>query len=418
MKGLWPDTGLWRHRDFLALWGGQAVSALGSRITRTALPVIAVLAVDGSPAELGILAALSVAPGALVGLFLGGFIDRSNKRAILIASDLVRALLVAVIPILSWLDALAMAYLYAVAALVGAASSLFEITDNTYLPALIGVDQLAEGNAKLETTESLAEVSGPGLAGILIEVVSAPVTLLFDALSYLFSALCLSAIRAREPELPSAAVPVEADRSAGARTGWRTDLQIGWRACMDRPVVRALLFASAAQTFVFGFLFALYMIYTLNTLGLSPGAVGVIISVGGIGGLAGALLARRLGAALGRGRTLLVTALCSQASLLCLPLASGQGAVSVGLLVGQQLLGDAFLVAFTVHAVSARQTELPLAVLGRGNAVFAATAGALLPIGALVAGFLGTQLGVRPTMWLAVCLGLLVPLLLWPVRRH
>lgn len=408
MKGLWPQTGLWRHRDFLALWAGQAVSALGSRITRTALPVIAVLAVDGSPAELGLLAALSVAPGALVGLFAGGFIDRSRKRSILIVSDLVRALLCATIPLLAWLGTLSMLHLYLVAAAIGAATSLFQIADNTYLPVLIGRAQLAEGNAKLETTESVAEIAGPGLTGVLIEILSAPVTLVFDALSYLASTLCLSAIRATE------AAPGHIDSSSAP--SWRTDLDTGWRAIMNRPVVRALFLTSAMQTFVFGFLFALYMLFTLDTLGLSPGAVGAIISVGGVGGLLGAVLAGRLGAALGAGRGLVLACLGSQLALALVPAASGTDGWSIGLLLGQQFFGDVFLIAFTVLAVTARQSELPIDVLGRANGLFQAAASALLPLGALTAGALAEYLDVRTALWLGVGLGLCAPLLLWPAR--
>lgn len=267
----WPTGGLWRHREFLRLWAAQSVSAIGSRITRTAIPVIAVLAVDGSAVELGLLAACSVAPGALVALALGGWVDRSPKRRILIGADLVRAALVMTIPIAAWLGVLTIAQLYVTAAAMGCASALFRITDDAYLPSLIGKLHLVEGNSKLEATEAVAEITGPGLAGVLIEVITAPVAMVVDAATYLWSALLLG--RIRSTETPAA--------STGDDT-LASDLRTGFRACWHEPRVRPLLLATAVSTLAGGFFFALYMLYTLDVLGLSAGAVGLIISVGGV----------------------------------------------------------------------------------------------------------------------------------------
>ena len=170
-----PQGGLWRHPDFLKFWAAQAVSGFGSRISRTVLPVAALLTIEASPAEIGILSALSVAPAVLVGMLMGGRVDRSAKRPLLIGADLTRAALLFTIPIAHWLDVLSMHQLYAVAAGVGAASTLFQIADNAHLPALIGRPRLPEANAKLEATDAVAEIGGPGIARVLIEVVTAPV---------------------------------------------------------------------------------------------------------------------------------------------------------------------------------------------------------------------------------------------------
>lgn len=401
-----PHTSLWRHRDFRRLWAAQSISAIGSRITRTALPVIAVLAVGGTAFELGMLAALSVAPGALVGLVSGGYIDRSRKRPLLIAADLARALLVLSVPMVAWFGELGMLQLYAVGAAVGACSALFQITDNTYLPALVGTRHLEEGNAKLEVTESVAEISGPGLAGLLIDWLSAPVAMLVDAVTYVASAVFLFDIKAVETPAARADEPVR----------WRDDARIGLRACTQHSAVRALFLANAAQTFFAGFLFALYMLFTLDTLGLSPGVVGAIISVGGVGALAGTFLARRLGSLMNVGSILLVTATLSQASFMLIPLASGSDVMVISALVAQQLIGDALFVAFIIHAVTLRQTALPLPVLGRANALFQTVSSALLPLGALVAGVIGEWLGVRTALWIGVSAGIATPLWLWPIR--
>lgn len=406
----WPAGGLWRHPDFMRLWGAQIASAFGSRITRTALPIIAILTLRATPVEVAVLSALGVAPGVFVGLFAGGRVDRSAKRPLLIGADLVRAGLILTIPAAAWLGALSMPQLYVVAAAVGAATSLFQIADNTYLPALVGPELLLEGNAKLEATEAVAEAAGPGVAGLLIQALTAPVAVLIDGVSYLWSALLLYRIRARE-------APAAID--AGPRpTVWR-DIATGFRAALAHPVVGPTLAAEGVMTFFGGFFLALYMIMALETLRLSPAAVGLIIGVGGVGAFAGALIAAPLGRRLGTGPAIAVSLTIGQAANLLIALAVGAGTLAVPLLVIHQLIGDAFLGAYLVHALSLRQRVLPPAVLGRANAAFHAVTGLMLPAGALLAGPLAGAIGMAPTLWIGACGGLLaVPVLLAaPVLR-
>jgi MFS family permease len=403
MRG-WPTGGLWRHPDFLRLWGAQIASAFGSRITRTALPIIAILSLAATPTEVSVLSAASVLPGVLVGLFAGGYIDRTAKRPLLIGSDVVRALLIASIPVTAWLGVLSMPQLYGVAAAVGAATTLFQIADNSYLPALVGPERLVEGNAKLEATDSIAEAAGPGLAGVLIQVLTAPVTVIIDALSYLGSAFMLSRIQARE-------------EPAAAETGATVlgDVLTGFRASLSHPVIGPVLLAEAVMYFFGGFFFALYMFFALETLGLSPAAVGLIISVGGAGAFAGALLAGPLGRRLGIGPALLLALGLGQGANLFIPLAQGAGSLAIPLLVLQQLIGDAFLGAYMIHSLSLRQRVLPREVLGRANATFHVVVGLMLPAGALLAGPLAGTLGMTATLWMGACGGLLaVPVLLRP----
>lgn len=398
----WPTGGLWRHPDFLRLWAAQAASAFGSRITRTALPILAILTVGATPTEVAVLSALGVAPGVLVGLWAGGRVDRTARRPLLVGADLVRALLILTIPAAAWLGALSMAQLYAVAAAVGAATTLFQIADNSFLPALVGSDLLVEGNARLEATDSIAEAAGPGIAGVLVQWLTAPVALAVDALTYLWSALLLSRIRARE------APPAPASPAASVLD----DVRAGFRACLAHPLVGRLLLAEAVTYLFGGFFLALYMVLALETLRLSPAAAGLVISVGGVGAFAGALLAAPLGRALGTGRALAVSLAVGQAANLLIPLAAHAGRWAVPLLATQQLVGDAFLGAYIVHTVSLRQRELPESVLGRANATFHVVTGALLPAGALLAGPLASTLGITATLWVGAVGGLLAPLLL------
>ena len=404
----WPSRGLWRHGDFLRLWGAQIGSAFGSRITRTALPIIAILMLRASPTEVAVLGALGVAPGVLVGLLAGGRVDRSPKRPLLIGADLARALLILTIPLAAWMGALSMPQLYLVAALIAAATTLFQIADVSYLPVLVGREHVLEGNTRLGATESLAETAGPGVAGVLIQLLTAPVAVIVDAASYLWSALLLG--RIRTPERPGAAAPADA--------GTLDDAREGWRACMADPVVRALLLADAITLFFAGFFMALYMVLALETLRLSPATVGLVISVGGVGAFAGALLAGPMGRVRRTGLAIIAALALGQLGLLFLPLAAYAGRLAIACLVAQQLVGDAFLSAYRIHALTLRQRMLPDAVLGRANATFHVMMGIALPAGALVAGPLATWIGVAPAVWIGTAGGLLaVPVLLAsPVR--
>lgn len=392
----WPSGGLWRHPDFLKLWAAQSLSAMGSRITRTALPMIAILTIGATPTEIAILSALGVFPGVVVGLVAGGPIDRNAKRPLLVATDLVRAGLILTIPLAASTGWLSMPQLYLVAAAIGAASALFRIADNAYLPALVGKKQLVEGNAKLEATDSIAESVGPGLAGILIQAMTAPFAVIVDAVSYLWSALMLSRIRA--VEAPAAA--------QDSRTSMIADAKAGLRACLGEPVVARLLAAETLMMLFGGFFHTLYMILALERLALSPLAIGLVISVGGIGSFLGALTAERIAGRFGLGPTLIVTMLLGSAAALLIPLSEIAGPLAIPSLVAHQLVGDAFFSIYLIHALSLRQRVLPLEVLGRAGATFHVATGLAMPLGALVAGPLADWIGFSATMWIGALGGL------------
>jgi len=398
----WPQGGLWRHPDFLRLWGAQVGSAFGSRITRTALPIIAVL-IHATAAEVAVLAALGVAPGVLVGLFAGGYVDRARRLPLLVGADLVRALLILTIPAAAYAGWLSMPQLYLVAALVAAATTLFQIADSSFLPTLVGRELLVEGNARLGATDSVAETAGPGIAGILIQLLTGPVAVIVDALSYLWSALLLS--RIRTPEARSAATAREGSM-------W-DDARAGFRACLADRLVRPLLLADAVAMFFGGFFMALYIVLYMETLRLPPAAVGLVISVGGVGAFAGALLAGPLGRVRRTGAAMIASLALGQAAMLFLPLAAYAGRFAIVCLVAQQLVGDGFLAAYRIHAISLRQRVLPDATMGRANATFHVVIGIALPAGALVAGPLAGVIGVVPALWIGTTGGLLaVPVLL------
>ncbi len=415
-------SGLWRHRDFLRLWSAQAVSAIGSRITRTALPIIAVKTLGQPESVLGILSALQLAPGVVLALFAGGFVDRGHKRRILIAADLVRAATVASLTIAWALGVLSMVHVIVVGAVVGAASAMFQITDVAYLPTLIDPRQLADGNAKLESTEAVAEITGPASAGALIAALGAPLTVVIDAASYLWSAMMLG--RIKTVEIAAAAAPPGASSSLSTRLRGN-DLRIGLRAVFGNAFVRPIVLGLMVWSILGGFFMSLYALFCLRELQLSEATFGVIIAMGGIGSLAGALLSRWLVRMIGLGRTLVVTSALSVACALFIPLAGssmtgGSHALVLGFLVAHQLFGDGFAVAFIIQAVTLRQTVLDKDILGRANAAIHVCTQGVLPIAALGAGVIAELAGTRTAMWVGVSIGLLAPLLLlplWSVRE-
>jgi Na+/melibiose symporter-like transporter len=402
-------TGLWRHADFKRLWAAQVVSAFGSRITRTALPIIAVTTLDQPDSVIGVLMAMQLAPGVVLAMFAGGLVDRGDKRRLLIGADLLRAAVVASLTVAWVLGVLSMVHLIIVGAIVGAATALFQITDTSYLPTLIGKDQLSDGNSKLESTEAVAEITGPASAGLLIAAIGAPLAVVVDALSYVWSALWLGRIEARAAVTPT---PPVAKRSLGE------DLRVGLRAVFGHRHVRWIVISHMMWSICGGFFIALYTPFCLRELALSKAMFGVIIAMGGVGSLGGALISRGLVQALGLGRTLVLASAMSLVCAVFIPLASGSLAVVITFLILHQLLSDGFSVAFVIQAVTLRQTVLPRAVLGRANAAIHVCTASLLPISALAAGFIAEAIGIRNAVWVGVSIGLLPPLLLLPLWKR
>jgi MFS family permease len=404
----WPRDGLWRHADFLRLWAAQIVSAWGSRITRTALPIIAVDMLGQAPSGNGVLAALTIFPGIALALVIGGIIDRSNKRTLLLTADIVRGVLVLSLPIAWWLGHLGMVHLIVVGAGVGAMTTLFSITDNTYLPSLVGKPQLAEANAKLEGSEAVAEVGGPAAAGALIMALGAPLAVLVDALTYIWSAAFLW--RIRDPGAPPA---------TPSRRDVIGDLRVGLRAAFGHPVLRRIAFAQMAWYASAGAFIALYTPFVRTELELSVGWLGFIIAFGGVGGFLGALVARRLHNRHGLGPTLFMASAISLIASLLIPLAQAPLWLALGLLITHQVVSDGANVVVQVHSVTTQQTLLPQAILGRATAALHVCAIGMMPVGALVFGFVADAIGIRGALWIGLGIGAGSPLAfatLWRIR--
>lgn len=375
---------------------------MGSRVTRTALPIIAVNVLGASAFAASVLGALAWGPGAVVGLVAGGWVDRRSKRGLLVAADLVRAVLVMSIPIAWWAGVLGLVHVCIVAGGVGAASALFRITTASYLPEVVEREELVHANGVGEATESVAEIGGPALAGPLIAAVGAAIAVVLDALSYVWSAMFLRGLPAGRPA-------EVAPSSLGA------DIAAGMRALWHDRVVRRLTIAEAITHLGTGAFLGLYMIFILDVLRLGEATVGLVIACGGVGALAGALIAPRLRA---RPVTLLLLLLASEGAALLIPAARGSHAAIVAMLVVHQLVGDGARTAYDVVTITLRQQRIAPDVLGRANGAFHAIMTAMLLVAALGAGLIAEATTVRTALWIGLGVGALAPLAVLGLRAR
>ena len=392
-------TALWRDPQFARLWAAQAISSFGARITREGLPILAVTTLIAPPAALGVLAAIAGGVSLVMGLGAGGAVDRRARRPILIGADLARALILITVPVAALLGVLSMTQVFVVAGLVAACSVVFDMASHAYLPGVVGPTRLVEGNAHLATTESVAEIGGPALAGVLFQVLSAPIALVANAGTYLASAAFLSTIKATEPA-PDATEPGH----------WTAEITQGFRLAWAEPRVRALLLMGMTQGLFGGVFSALYILYALKTLGLPTAALGIAIACGGVGALMGAWLGPWLAQKVGVGPAILLSILCAAISAFCISLAPTERTGAMTVMVLTQITGDLFAVSGAILMTSLRQALMPQAVLGRVSGAFSASAGGLAVVGALVGGWLGGVVGPREALAGAAVGFLLIPL--------
>lgn len=402
-------TGLWRHPDFLKLWFGQTVSETGSRISRDGIPVLAVLTLNASPASMGLLTALTALPLILLGLFAGAWVDRLPRRPVMIACDVLRVVLLLTIPLLALSGSLSFPWVCGVAMLNAILSMVFDLAYRAALPDLIAREHLLEGNTKLAVTESLAEIGGPALAGVLIQLMTAPLAIAIDALTFVASALSMLAIRTPIAQPAAPAIP---DQPA---PNIRREIRQGLRVVFDHPVLRTLAIAGGLNRFFGSMVGTLYTLYVVRVLGLSPAALGVLIASGGIGALTGALLAGRLARRRGIGRTLTLALLIAALSSILTPLAGSLPAgtpvlVLLALPILSQLVSDAASAVYAVNEMTLRQSLIDPRLLGRAGATINLLAEIAVPVGGLIAGGLAATLGTRWVMWLPVTGWLLVAL--------
>jgi predicted MFS family arabinose efflux permease len=409
MRGI-ALTGLWRHSEFVKLWTGQTISRFGSEISSLAIPLAAALVLNASPAQMGLLGAFEFAPFLLLSLFAGVWVDRMERRPILIAADVGRAILLGSIPIAGLLGVLRIEQLYVVGLLSGVLTVFFDVAYQSYLPVLVSREHLVEGNSKLEVSRSVAQIAGPGVAGALVQLVSAPMAVAVDALSFVASVVSLLFIHTPEPP------PV---RQSGQSGSMWSELREGLAVVLQSPLLRSIAGCTATSNLFSNALMAVYVLYLTRNLGLQPAILGLILAVAGPGALLGAVIASWSARQFGLGTTILGSIAIGEASNLLVPLASGPTAVVIGMLMVAAFVSGAASPVYNINQVSLRQAITPDRLLGRMNASMRFIVWGTIPLGALLGGALGQAFGVWPTIAaMAVC-GLSAPIwvLFSPVRQ-
>ena len=397
-----PRGGLWRNPDFLKLWTGQAVSQMGSAISLQAVPLAAVMTLGATPFQMGLLNGAGAAAILAFGLFAGAWVDRFRRRPILIIADLGRAAGYGSIPLAAALHRLSMNHLYLAAAAGGLLTVLFDSGYQAYVPALVQRENILEANAKLALTVSIADITGTGAAGLLVQWLTAPMAILFDAASFLCSSFSVLRIQTREPAPKiGGAGHIGAEIVEGLREAWHN------------PTLRILSKRKGTAAFFMGFIACLYVVFAIRELHLSPALLGGVIAVGGGSNLFGALISERLVKRFGIARTLFGSALVAGAAALLLPLARGPVSACAATLILAQIFDMAWPI-YHINELTLRQTVTPDHLLGRVNSAMHLLFHGILPAGALAGGILAESIGMRATLF-AGALGFLLSSL-WLVR--
>jgi MFS family permease len=376
---------LWRHGDFLRLWGAETISQFGSQISIVALPLVAIVGLDASPFAVAALGAVEMLPFLLIALPAGVWVDRLPRRPILVVADLGRAAALAAVPLAYAFDALAMWQLYVVGFVVGVGTVFFDVAYQSYLPSLVGREQLVDGNSKLEISRSAAQLGGPGAGGLLVSAITAPYAVLVDAISFAWSGLLIARIHAREERH----VPAE-------QPSMRRELVAGLRYIVDDPRWRAIAVYVAVVNFFYSVAFSIFLVYAVRELDWSAALIGAVLALGNLGWLVGALVASRVSARLGIGRTLVLGGFLSGWPTLLIPLAPQ--ALAVPFVLVAQILVAFAIVLYNVTAISLMQALTPERMLGRMNASRRWIVWGTIPLGGLVGGVLAETVGLRPTM--------------------
>ncbi len=394
-----PKGSLWRDGNFLTMWGGQTFSQFGAQITELAIPVLAVLVLNATEFEVGLLNAANVAAFLVVGLPAGAWIDRMRKRHVMIWADAVRAVALATVPLLWLTGTLQIWHLIVVALIMGVATVFFDVSYQSIIPSLVRPRQIAEANGKLQSTYELANIAGPGIGGWLIGILAAPLAIFITVFTYLASLIALLFTRDHEVRrAPEDHQPILKEIGEGLR----------W--VFGNPLLRRIVATTGFANLFSTIAYTLLPIYLLRVLELTPAQMGVIFSLGAVGGLVGAIATPRIVKRFGEARTVPISAIGFSLAPVLLPVATLVPQIAFPFLVVQFFIMSFTVLLYNITQVTFRQRITPPRLLGRMNASIRFCVWGVMPIGALVAGALGTWIGVVPTLWIAAGLELLAGL--------
>jgi predicted MFS family arabinose efflux permease len=394
-------SGVFSNADFAKLWAGQSVSLIGTQVTQFTMPLVAILTLKATVVEVGVLNSLRFVPVLLLSLFAGVWLDRRRRKPVLITCALGNAVLIGMVPVASVTGLLSIGLLYVVVTMAGLLSMAFDVGALSYVPNLVGHEHLPDANAKIQASTAFAGVAGPGLAGLLVGLVTAPITLTADSVSYLFAATGLIAIRKPEPtpDVPEVRVSVRQSMSEGLHAVW------------DSKLLSALLTQGSALNLFFGGYITVFVVYAVRVVRLSPFDLGIVMAASAVGALAGATTARRVSRALGLGRTMIINTVGVSLALLLLLVPRHVSAATIAIFVVAQLAYGWNIGVLNVNGITLRQIVTPRRLLARMNATYRMVLFGVAPIGMSLGGLLGSVVGLRTA--LVISLTLMASPLLW-----
>ena len=376
----------------MLLWGGQTVSEMGSAITQLALPLTAVVLLKATTFEVGLLTSAATLAFAVIALPAGALVDRRPKRRVMIACDVARLLIVGSVPVTWAVGVLTLGQLYAVAVTAGVCTVFFDVSYQSYVPALLRQERLVDANGKLGASQSFAQLVGPGLGGGLVGAFGAPWAMAADALSYLVSVVSLFGIRIREPGEQPGADP------AGARSGLRAEIAEGLRFVVRDPILRKIVACTGTANLFSAIATAVEILFLIRVLHVRPAYTGLLFAIAAVGGVAGGAASGRIAKRVGSARVIWFSILVLGAPSFLPALAEPGWSVAL------YPIGFAFSffasVVYNVAQVSYRQALCPPRLMGRMNAAVRWIVWGTLPLGGVIGGALGTAIGIRPTLWI------------------
>ncbi|HEY5436213.1 MAG TPA: MFS transporter [Candidatus Limnocylindrales bacterium] len=404
-----PSRSLRRNRAFMLVWSAATVSVFGSYVTRIALPFVAILTLGAGPIEVAVLRSLELVAALVVGFIAGAWVDRLRRRPVLIWADIGRAALLGSIPLAALAGWLTLPQVFIVAAAAAVLTTFFDVADQAYLPTIVPRSDLVRANGALAATSSAVEFAAFGVAGFLVNLLTAPIAILIDGISFVVSAILLGSIRRPEPPPPPAA-----DRDPVTQ-----EIREGLRLVIHDPVLRGLAGGMMGLAAMWGIFGTIWLLFVVDELRLDPALIGVIAALGGFGSLLGALLASRATARFGIGNVIIASMLFAAFGNLLIPLApAGLPLVAIACLLGQQLIGDTAVTVFDVTEISVRQARVGDRQLGRVNATVRVAMVLAQLVATLLGGLLAELIGLRGAAFLAPIGALLGAWALWasPVR--
>ena len=398
------EPSIWQNGAFVRLFTAASVSYVGSFVTRTALPLAAIYGLHAGPLELSAIRSFEFVGWLLVGFVAGAWVDRLRRRPVMIWTDLGRAVILASIPVAAILGTITLAHLVIAAFLAACLSVFFDAASGAYLPSIVARGRLVAANSALSASGSIAEFTGFGISGVLVQLLTAPIAIAVDAVSFLGSALILGSIRRPEPARPP----------AHEREPVFREIREGIDAVARSPILRALAIAHAADHLLWGVFGATYLLFAIDVLGLPPAAIGIITAIGGLGSFAGAAIASRVVGRVGAGRAMILGLAGTVIGSSLIPLApAGAALLGAAFLIGQQIIGDASGTVYEVVEESVTQTIVHDRVLGRVRATVTVITTITALIGTIVGGLVAEAYGLRLAFVLGIAGAVLAVLAVW-----